>query len=171
MTGLRPHIISRALAAFVALQMFALPLFLVVSVSTVKKLQRRLLRNENTPLETLVLNSAEFAKVLFIEDDEMIFNGNLYDIKSIKKSGENYIINALADDKEEALLKITRTHENKNGKQNKHRLKIPLLFYENPIFTVYLTNTKAQHDPSSNHIFLKVLFIKIPTPPPQDLFV
>jgi hypothetical protein len=167
MTGLRPHIVSRVLAGIIALQLFALPLFFVVSLSTVKTLQRRLLRDDNTKLETLVLSNTEFAQLKFIEDDEILFKGILYDIKSIAKSGDRYIISALADDKEEALLKIGHNHENKNGKQGKHRLKIPLLFYENHIIAIALNNNKAQCCLSSNHIFSGSLFIKIPTPPPQ----
>lgn len=167
MTVLQRHIISRVLAAFVAIQLFIMPLFWVVSLSVIKSAQHRLLQEGNEKMTTLVFNDTEFAQLHFIEEDEIRFNDVLYDIKSIQKEDGMYVVNAFADEKEEALLKLNPHKTDK--KSAKYRLKIPLLFFETSAKNIGSLTTNTFQSLSSNQIYFLDLYLKIPTPPPEAI--
>jgi hypothetical protein len=84
------------------------------------------IKNKNTRKETLVLSKAEFANAKWTEENkEFSFNGQLYDIISISKTADKYIVLAYADKNETQLVRalndfVKQLFPADNSKKNKN---------------------------------------------------
>lgn len=161
----KKHVLVRVIAMAMALHVFVLPLILLVSVIAVKKIQHEILNSPAAALELLEFTEAEYARLQFVEEDEIIVGGHLYDIKSVKKENGRYYIYALADDKEDFLNDIN-AH---NTLKDKYRIKAFTWYYEDIEQTIYqaplVSENQKENIPSACYIYIP----EIPCPPPETV--
>jgi hypothetical protein len=120
-------------AAFVLLLLVALPLILSVGLF-IKQKVLRYQREQRfvTELSQTVIVSVE--NISWIEEGkEILIDGNLFDVKSVKKAGKNLLLTGFFDNKEESIVKhIKDTEQQKNDSGSPlHQLSIKFLFLAN----------------------------------------
>jgi hypothetical protein len=70
-------------------------------------------------LQKLVIPLDQYtASVKFIEKQEFIYKGELYDMIRVEKSGNNMILSCINDMKEQLLLNSAKEHFDRNHDQN-----------------------------------------------------
>jgi hypothetical protein len=79
---------------------------------------RLLVKNSDTSFERLVLPLADYQKSR-INSREISFGGNMYDVKSVKISGNTAELLVINDKKEKILLKDIKDFLNKSSQQKK----------------------------------------------------
>lgn len=130
--------------------------------------QRMLHRMEKESLQTLQLKKGEL--VWFKKNKELLIDGKLFDVKSIRFENEMAIIKGLYDNKEDELVYYIRNHQNKKNDEPVLKLShIPLF----PIRThYYLFHSSHRNKPSPALTFSHILSNPMPvqTPPPDSVF-
>jgi len=120
-------------AAFGLLLLVALPLILSVGLFIKQKvLQFQREQRFETELSQTVIVSAE--NISWIEEGkEILIDGNLFDVKSVKKSGKNMLLTGFFDEKEESIVKhIKDTEQQKNDSGSPlHQLSLKFSFLPN----------------------------------------
>lgn len=107
------------------------------------------LNNEKTSFQKLILSLNEFEKGK-INKDEIIFNGSMYDVKSIKILGDSVEMLAINDIKEENIIENIKKLVNANDLQNKDLpnqfVKLLTLVYISPTSNYnFLSQKKRQN--------------------------
>jgi len=123
---------------------------------------------------TLTLNENEFKKITWLEDDELIYKGSLYDLITIinNVNGTRKLI-VLEDDKEELILVELCNYSIKNLPINKATLqlfKILTCFNDNYFPSIKFKKTIST--PKTKHIknnLVCLFFSDILIPPPKQV--
>jgi len=106
------------------------------------------IKSKGTKFEDININTAEYNKLIWTEGNkEFIYNGQLYDIVSLSKVDNNYIINAYCDKNETQWVKALHNFVKQlfpaNGKNNKNIESILTAFQKE-----YLPLQKITFNPS-----------------------
>lgn len=161
-----------ALLGVITLQ-FLLPLGFFVSIKLVRDSQKeKICENYLKPafFEKLSITETEYKNITFIDSKEMIFNGGLYDIHSVKKESDGtYTVLAISDKKEAKLKEISKSISERDQKTGGNTL-IPGLgftFVECYSDLVILApQQQTAFTSASFHLPLNC-FLAVPTPPPD----
>lgn len=138
---------------------------------TAKLEMRESLNNKSTRFQKLNISIDEFHQYK-INAHEILFDNNLYDIKSVKINGDKVELLVLHDSKEKSVLDHIKKTASRSTEHNKkfpnHLLKLITLVY----FTQRVDfNTIALHTPKKSILFQSSIFFshpsEIPYPPPK----
>jgi hypothetical protein len=111
-------IVKKQIAAFVLLLLVAMPMVLLSGLLIKKKIvhYQREERFETEHLQTVIIFAQNPSWVKL--EKEILIDGKLFDVKSIKKIGSNLLLTGFFDHKEDKLKKGIVTlvqHENESG--------------------------------------------------------
>lgn len=130
--------------------------------------------SESDNQTTLVINSANLDKLIRKNNQEIIYEGVLYDVKDQKIVGENLIIRCRMDKEEQKVLDHFVTFHSENDKKNSKKATEAYV-YKNQLTLFFMDNVlKIEQQLNSNRIIsyeqLDYLQpeIKLLTPPPQN---
>lgn len=165
--------LSRKYIGLFLLLIASIPTLLIILFSTNKIYIRKKMKAklEKEILVSIQINSRELQWIK--KDKEILFEGRLFDIKSIQLKGDSYFITGLFDDDETALIKNFEKHQ-RNGNSSEG---ITLIYTQlvHLLQSVYIETldpdlriaTDIIHFYSSAFIALPKLFKPVLTPPPQ----
>ena len=130
--------------------------------------QRMLHRMEKESLQTLHLKKGEL--VWFKKNKELLVDGKLFDVKSIRFENEMAIVKGLYDDKEDELVYNIRNHQTeKKGDASLKLSHLPLFPIRNHSFIfLFAKDSKPSPMLSFSHILTNPLPVQ--TPPPDAVF-
>jgi hypothetical protein len=102
---LRLSVYVRATAFIMLIAMFhyvaGYRLMYSIGILFAKQEAKECMVEKNTNIKKLTLSASDYNSIKWTEDNkEFSFNNEMYDVSSIQKSGDNYIITVYADDKE-----------------------------------------------------------------------
>jgi hypothetical protein len=103
--------VKKQLTAFVLLLLVALPLALSVCLFINQKIlqHQRQQRFATEQIQTVVITAEKFA---WVENEkDVLINGRLFDVKSIKKAGQNIELTGFFDHKEDRIVKHLQNNE------------------------------------------------------------
>jgi hypothetical protein len=108
--------VKKQLTAFGLLLLVALPLVLSVCMFVAQKTLQSQRQNRFTTeqIQTVVISAEKFAWVQ--DEKEVLINGRLFDVKSIKKLGQTLELTGFFDHKEDRIVKhLKNTEQQKNN--------------------------------------------------------
>ena len=159
--------------AIILLQSCGMILFFQIQQNLIQNQMRISLANSESKFENLNLSLNNFNDCK-INSHEIMYNGIMYDIKSIKISGDNVLLKVLADKAEFGLVQKIKNYF---GIDNKHESKIPEKI--NKLFSlVYIIpaiNVTVLFNRINQNLFflfsesLVINFSDILIPPPKEM--
>ena len=159
--------------AIILLQSCGMILFFQIQRNIIQNKMQISLINPGSKFENLKLSLSNFNNNK-INSHEIMYNGTMYDIKSIKISGDNVLLTVLTDYDESGLVQKIKNYF---GIDNKHDSKIPekltklfSLIYIIPSinFTVLLSNVNQNLFFSFSESIVNN-FSDILIPPPKEI--
>ena len=130
----------------------------------------QVLNNDETSFQQLTLSLSDFQKGE-INTDEISFNGKMYDVKSIKISGNKVELLVINDTGEENIIENIKKSVNTNSGQNKklpyHLVNLLNWFYIYPASgnEFLLLEHRTSYLPFSENVFSFIS--EISSPPPK----
>lgn len=121
--------------------------------------------------ETLTMSAQEFQQCK-INRWEMFYNDEMYDIKSVKKSGNQCVVKAVPDVKEKQVVKKIGDIFSKQEKNRRKQSNYPIFAFHSVCFLPLGHHTFFVYPKLVNKSYplavpIKLLFISIPSPPPK----
>ena len=113
------------------------------------------------------------SKLRWKDEKEFEYNGRMYDIASVKETGDNIIVYCVRDEKEEVLIsnyeKLHRTNSTKDKIASDSQTLLLAFHF------LAIQNESCKLDNASNALFIpsggidnyNSIYIKFPTPPPK----
>jgi len=162
--------------AFVCLLQVLVPLVMMVALLVVKSEQRAYTEYNagNVKLFTTIRIDRQSEEAKSIGSGELMYNGLLYDIRSMTVDGQEYVIVALPDEKETDIYRHLGVIDNPAEgltSADLHPLPFYFLYYESQdVWPVQYVRYSphvfrlAQTPPANN------IVMKIPKPPPRLSF-
>ncbi len=141
-----------------------------IQQSCVHSEMEQALNNEATGFQQLTLSLSDFQKGE-INANEISFNGKMYDVKSIKISGDKVELLVINDTKEENIVENIKRSVNTNSEQNKklpyHLVNLLNWFYIYPVSgnAFLLLEQRTSYLPFSENVFSFIS--EISSPPPK----
>jgi hypothetical protein len=96
-----------------------MPLFFILNIYLVKLEQQNLIET-NRSLEELIISQADFKSVIQIDEHEIWYQHQLFDIASVTYKAGNYMLEVVKDERE------TNLSESENNQTNKDLLALQL---------------------------------------------
>lgn len=132
---------------------------------------REQLRNSQSHFETLTMTIEEFQKYKN-GNDEVSFNGKMYDIKSTTYSRDKVVLLVLNDTKEENIIESIKDFFRPDSKDNKdlpkQLVKLTVTEYTLPQnANIYNNESLSSYYFSLSHPVYNSLALEINSPPPQ----
>jgi len=150
-----------------------LPLVINIPAHFIKEKQKGTLKSYSTHdirLEKIILTEAQFSNLIMGDENEFLFNDILYDIKTIEKKQGDYLIEAIADNKETQLNQLRNNIiESTEKEPNKPYCVFMLLYYENPTIFNFLNHNLRDANLIPGTPYWTQHYESIPTPPPDAL--
>lgn len=160
---LKRSIVFLSLSAFL-FQAIVFNAFLFMGVLVAKIEANDMLQNATS----LVLNQSQFEKIEWINTNEFTWDGNLYDLKEIKKEGDNTIVICRKDAKEkDAIEKLVEFFKHTKNKKSITFSTIMALNQFTEHYSFLINKVSIFHKAYSSVIPSKAS-IKKTAPPPKS---
>lgn len=174
MSGKFQNKLATILLVFVVAQLIA-PAILFFSIALVKNAQQKQIRENHLEpafFEKLTLSSTDYQNLVFIDKKEIIYNGALYDLHSVTRTGEQYILLALPDKAEAKLKEISAKIANpvQNAKLSTLLVAITFLYFEQAHDLLPKTAVQVPGFTPRSMQLAQTHFPVVPTPPPDPSF-
>ncbi len=158
----------------VSLLILLMPLLIYIPIDIIKSSQENLIENigrGDSRLTKIILSRSDYNRVNPNNENEIQLNNMLYDIKSVSKSGSDYILEVLEDDKEtqwnEIKERIICTDQQKTEVKN---FVFMFFFYENLSPFQFQNQEKDLALNIETTPFWIAYYETVPTPPPDVYF-
>jgi len=149
--------------------------FTIMKMDLHEEMRSEIKNINNKEIQKLIFQVSEFkAKVKLTEDDEFIFNGEMFDIIRSEKNGDNIIVYCINDKKEEQLISFVKeNYSSCNDRQNplkERTLQIIKNIIKDALQCDSFKNNESTVQNTlcfmNNYSVIKT-FIQIPSPPPK----